>query len=357
MILFIAPQNATFGIDDFLTFVGSPLDERVVVRTYDRWLQERRLPVGTYVFAGLDQLTAYERRVASRRWASVSREHPTVRRLNHPERTFLRHELLTAAHARGHNVFRAWRPELAVLGRCRFPVFVRLANEHTGSLTPLLSSPGELRKALLGLWIRGFRQRDLLVVEYCDTQDQAGVFRKYSAFVVGSRIVPCLLMQSPHWMTKHEDRVVTAATVEEELRYVMDNPHETWLRQMFALAHTTYGRIDYGLCGDRPQVWEINLNPTIVIVPDEATRHSAQYRMRDEVRRCAAARLAEALLAVDDGGTRTPTVGCAPSVVELAGLRAARRARRQVAVRRERIAALAQSPPVRWLRRRRAAPV
>ena len=36
-----------------------------------------------------------------------------------------------------------------------------------------------------------------------------------------------------------------------------------WLRRVFAVAGVDYGRVDYGVLDGVPQVWEINLNPTI----------------------------------------------------------------------------------------------
>jgi hypothetical protein len=48
----------------------------------------------------------------------------------------------------------------------------------------------ELDKALLALRIRGYDREDLLVVEFCDTSDADGIFRKYAAFRVGNAIIP-----------------------------------------------------------------------------------------------------------------------------------------------------------------------
>jgi hypothetical protein len=47
------------------------------------------------------------------------------------------------------------------------------------------------------------------------------------------------------------------------------NPHEAWIREMFAIAHIDYGRIDYGILNGKPQVWEINTNPMITALPRE----------------------------------------------------------------------------------------
>jgi hypothetical protein len=40
--------------------------------------------------------------------------------------------------------------------------------------------------------------------------------------------------------------------------------HVNELRKVFQLAGVDYGRIDYGVCHGRIQVWEINTNPVII---------------------------------------------------------------------------------------------
>jgi hypothetical protein len=144
-----------------------------------------------------------------------------------------------------------------------YPVFVRFANQHVGNLTPLLDSPRDLIDALATLAAGGVPRRDLLVVEFTDTKDEHGVYRKFSAFKVGGGILPKALEQSRDWMVKWERRIFDRVRAEQELAYCQTNPHETWIRDMFALAHIDYGRIDYGILGGRPQLWEINTNPTI----------------------------------------------------------------------------------------------
>jgi hypothetical protein len=100
-------------------------------------------------------------------------------------------------------------------------------------------------------------------VEFADTKDEHGVYRKFSAFKVGDRILPKALEQSRDWMVKWEHRVFDRQRADEELEYCQSNPHEAWIREMFRLARTDYGRIDYGVLRGKPQLWEINTNPTI----------------------------------------------------------------------------------------------
>jgi hypothetical protein len=48
-----------------------------------------------------------------------------------------------------------------------------------------------------------------------------------------------------------------------ERRYILENPHEAMLRDVFRQARVEYGRADYSVAGDRLHIWEINLGPTI----------------------------------------------------------------------------------------------
>ena len=64
-------------------------------------------------------------------------------------------------------------------------------------------------------------------------------------------------------MVKWDWRIFDRERADEESRYCETNPHEAWIREIFRLARIDYGRIDYGMLDGKPQVWEINTNPTI----------------------------------------------------------------------------------------------
>ena len=142
-------------------------------------------------------------------------------------------------------------------------MFVRFADRHVGSLTPLLESPRALGEALASLVAGQRRLDELLVVEFCDTKDANGIYRKYSAFNVGGRILPRYMECSRDWMVKWHHRIFDRERAAMETEYLATNPHEAWIREMFCLGGIEYGRIDYGLLAGEPQMWEINLNPTI----------------------------------------------------------------------------------------------
>lgn len=227
---------------------------------YGRLLEVERLEPGTYLFADLESLTPAGLEVA-RQTCSQLCDAPGFRVVNRPERVLCRFALLERLFEAGINDFRAHRARDA--GRvARFPVFVRRGDDHLGPLTPLLGDAHELARSLRFLRLQGHRLDDLLVVEFCDTRGPDGLYRKYAAFIVGSRILPRHVLFSRHWMLKQPD--LEGPELEaEKVRYLEAHPHEGALREIFALAGIEYGRIDYGLRDGRVQVWEINTHPTV----------------------------------------------------------------------------------------------
>src|SRR5262249_26347682 len=162
------------------------------------------------------QLDVHQRELAAL-VASRLRDQPDgVCILNDPEKVRLRLDLLRAAYRAGTNTHRAWPAGDVLLDAhaepptadsetisaesLRYPVFVRYANQHIGNLTPLLDHPRALADALGQLAATGVRKHDLLVVEFCDTKDEHGVYKKFAAYNVGGRIIPKALEQSRDWM-------------------------------------------------------------------------------------------------------------------------------------------------------------
>jgi hypothetical protein len=248
---------------------------RVVL--YDELARLDRLPLGTWVFTETDRLSNAERKLALLACDRLAAAGARV--MNDPRRTLLRYDLLRAASVGGVNRFQAWPATGVIFGRngrreartaetvvaeaLRFPVFIRFANRHTGNLTPLLDSPRQLEAALASLMSARHRLDHLLVVEFCDTKDEHGIYRKYSAYKIGDRVVPRYLECSRDWMVKWDWRIFDRLRADEETRYLETNPHESWIRGIFELAGIDYGRVDYGVLDGAPQAWEINTNPTI----------------------------------------------------------------------------------------------
>ncbi|HEY2162693.1 MAG TPA: hypothetical protein VGH04_01825 [Gemmatimonadaceae bacterium] len=277
MIYFVVGDEGSFSIRYYLDEEGSALRDTMRVVLYDDLARLDRLPLGTWVFTETDRLSDAERTLTLLACDRLAAARAGV--MNDPRRTLLRYDLLRAANAGGVNRFQAWpatgvifrrngrratrTAETIVAEALRFPVFIRLANRHTGNLTPLLDSPRRLEAALASLMAARHRLDDLLAVEFCDTKDEHGIYRKYSAYKIGDRVVPRYLECSREWMVKWDWRIFDRVRADEEAHYLATNPHEAWIRRVFDLAGIDYGRVDYGVLDGAPQAWEINTNPTI----------------------------------------------------------------------------------------------
>ncbi len=261
MIYALTRRANAFGIGDYLSTDGADIRGLVTLLSYEQVFDDGRLPIGAYLFAGLDQITATELEMVTRAREALASASPSTPRFNDPLRWRPRLALLRAAVDGGFNNFRATRATDRDRHR-RFPVFIRSELEHTGSLSPLLFDQPSVTRALVRALLDGYRLRDLLIIEYSDTSVD-GVFTKYSAMALGSRIVPRAVATSREWVTKHGGSDSNREAADRDLRYVEGNPHEAWVRRVFEIGGVDYGRIDYALVNGAPQVWEINTNPTI----------------------------------------------------------------------------------------------
>jgi len=302
VITFWVNRDGSFGLANYLANRGRALAGRFRMRLYEDFEPRVRLSPETQIFSALDQLTGDQRQVVADVWDAHLRAAPDSSRLNDPRRALGRFELLTRLQQEGINAFRVFRAT-DVARVDRFPVFVRHERDHDGALTGLLQSRWAVVQALCALRTRGHRLRDLLLVELCDTSAADGTFRKYAAFKVGDAILACHLMVSREWCVKSESIDVEPAHIEEGRRYVAENPHREWLRRVFAIAGIDFGRVDYGVLDGVPQVWEINLNPTIGGRPGGNPRYRSLSpdlrQIREESRREFHRRLQAAFVALD----------------------------------------------------------
>ena len=261
MIHFVVPGAQARGIREYLDLWGLDVASRFDVVPVESLPSREEFAPGTYVLSALDQLSSGVDAFVQAFHQALSGR-PDVRFLNHPVRTWRRAQLLHELHRCGRNDFRAV-PITADFSTLRYPVFVRDWRSHGGPLSPLLQKPSQVEPAIGRALVQGYAPASLLVVEFCDTADADGYFRKYAAFVVGDHIIPRSLSYSREWMLKFGGSEFSRSMVEEELDYLVSNPHEAALREIFALAGVGYGRIDYAVKDGRLQTWEINLNPTI----------------------------------------------------------------------------------------------
>ena len=268
MIYVLLTRGFRDPVRTFLRGRGRKLRRRLRFIVYEDAIRKRPR-TGVWIFADIERLDATQRAQAVKLHEDLA---PQIR-LTHPGRAMRRTELLAALSERGINRFEA-HPADGTPNR--WPVFLRGRNDHLGSTTPLLDDEHALRGAIES----APDLRELLMIEYVDTRGADGLFRKYSAFRIGDRIVPRHLFFGRDWMLKNADHV-DEPTVAEEMEYIRTNPHENEIRTVFDLANIEYGRIDYAFLDGTMQVWEINTNP--MIMSDVSFEHAGRSRVQEAV--------------------------------------------------------------------------
>lgn len=289
MIHYLVREQHAHTMRGFLKHWVPELRAHVEVLPYEDVFRRRELPPGVHVFSDIERLRPSERRLAADLADRIDAAGSRV--LNHPRDVLTRHALHAALYEAGINRFRSHRridPR-----RMRWPIFLRTEREHDGALTDLLHGPRDLAAALLRLAANPLALRaGLLAVEFEDTRDAAGLYRKYSVLRIGERFIPRHILVSRHWMLKVAD-VVDANTLRDEEAYFCDVPEMQQIREIFALAHIDYGRIDYVRHAGRLVVWEINTNPGHT--PRRAKLHPDRIASQERE----IARVALALVALD----------------------------------------------------------
>jgi hypothetical protein len=262
MITYFVTGTHRYTMDLYLDSYGADLRSMIQVRAYSDLASVQWLPGGTYIFTDLERLTPALSAFVADLWTQLEAAGTAVRLFNHPLQALRRTELLQALHAGGRNDFNAYRLS-DDRSKIRFPAFARGANDHDGSRTPLLNTHDAIDANLRAAMCYGHEPRDLIIVEYLSAADADGVFHKYSAFRVGSQIVPRNLMFSRKWILKSPD-LLDGDKVPRQREFLEKNPHAAALRETFDLARIEYGRCDYSVINGRLQVWEINTNPIIM---------------------------------------------------------------------------------------------
>jgi len=283
MIYYLVTQKHAYTIRSFINTWAKELLPRLKVLSYESLPHRRFLKQGTYIFSDIERLTQEQAKILSAIWEELANDNNGLRLLNHPMRSMRRYELLRTLYEQGVNRFNIYR-----LAQCQlpsqFPVFIRGENDHNGSLTPLLETQGALDATINVLSQHRQGLRDKVMIELCNTANSHGIFRKYSAYIVGDSIFPQHMMFGQGWMLKSVNSLAKKkAELYEEQHYLRNNPHESQLKAVFQLAGIDYGRVDYGVLDNKPQIWEINTNPTLMHIapgPAKCSRERSKFVQR-----------------------------------------------------------------------------
>lgn len=291
----VTTRNKGHTLLNHISYRGRDLSPYVKNLNYDSLLKAKSVRAGTYIFSDLERLSSHEL-IAAASVADKLLHDPEARILNHPALSMRRYEILRTLGSLGYNKFDIYRLSEA-REPTQYPVFLRRHDDHTGAGSELLYSRQEMLAAIKRLEDSRIDRDQWIICEFCDTADENGIYRKYSAFNLDGQIVPRHLFFSHEWMLK-VPTLVDSDHVAEEWQYVTENPHEEALREIFALARIDYGRIDYALLDGRIQVWEINTNPVITTPRDGGG--PARWPVHDQFSR----QFSRALLRLDQSGSR-----------------------------------------------------
>ena len=267
MIHIFVTRFGSHTFRDYLKDWAGDVKDSLRVHFYEHPFRWPKHTTGVFIFSDLERLNPYQLEVVRQFRDRLIIHHPDCRIINDPRKALLRLELLNAMHDAGINQFNAY-PVNRLPDEYRFPVFLRGARDHSGPRTSLLQEQKSVDVALHRMVMRGMRPDETILVEYCNTQDTDGIFRKYSSFRFGDRIIPAHIVYSHKWVAK-DGPPPTDALREEQRKHIATDPHRHLIRDIFNRAHITYGRIDYSLLDENVQVWEINTNP--VLLKDRST--------------------------------------------------------------------------------------
>ena len=183
--------------------------------------------------------------------------------MNDPARVLGRFGLLRGLNHAGINGFDIYRADALEVPRA-WPVFLRVDGSHGAPVSGLLNSREELAEAIERAIEAGAPKAALVIIEYAAEPVRPGLFRKLSVFRIGDRLLGYTCVHDDHWLVKYgQPGIAPDELYKEEYSMVSNNPFGAALLPAFDLAGIDYGRVDFGLVGGRPQVYEINTNPSI----------------------------------------------------------------------------------------------
>lgn len=262
MIIFVATAKHTYTHESVRS--ESPLDVRIA-SYYELDASAEKLPHATYVFTDVDRLPADAVMQAAVYYRGLERHGQKV--LNDPARIRTRFGLLRALHRAGINDFDAYRVEDMEVPK-RWPVFLRLEGNHSKPLSGLLHNADELEQALEENLRKGSPRSAMLIVEYAAEPVRPGLYRKLSVFRVGEQFLGYTCVHDDQWVVKiGKPGIAPPDLYDEEYDLVANNPYAEAMRDVFDIAGVDYGRVDFGLVGGRPEVYEINTNPDVQLSP------------------------------------------------------------------------------------------
>lgn len=266
MIHFVVTRDHRYTLGKLLSGKLGRLDFEHRLWTYERLLRKRIIPGGTWIFQDIERLSHHEKSLTARIANTLTDAGARV--LNPPAKACARYELLRRLARAGVNDFNVYRADEQVVPR-RWPVFIRFENNHFSPDPKLLPDAESLAAELDDYQARSVPLSTLLIIEYCGEQNDQNLWRKYSAFRIGDEIIHHHIVHERHWVAKFgktmegiPDYILERNRMTER-QFVENGGDPHGLLRIFQLGGLEFGRADFGFVESRPQIYEINTNPTL----------------------------------------------------------------------------------------------
>lgn len=254
-------------------------------------LTRRYLDGGTYVLTDFDRLSPSELLAAAAVYRRLKGAGLTV--YNDPARMLRRDQLIARLRQGGLSSYHTWSPATGEMPD-RYPVFLRAAAAHRGAISALLHDRAAAERRLNRAVEEGEALSDLIFIEYKgEAVDGTSHFQKHSAFRIGPNLFPANTVNQDRWQAKFGTAgLATDTQYHTELAEMESFPQRDHLAACFDATGIEFGRIDFGFANGKPEVWEINTNPSLQLT----TEH--QNADRVETMKIVQASIADALQAI-----------------------------------------------------------
>jgi len=261
MIYFCITRKHSYTLAWFLSdWASAKFKKHVQVIPYDMLPQLKNITPAAVIFADIERLNSFQLKIAEDFCDQLVSHDKNIPIFNNPRFVLSRYSLLRKLHDSGLNRFNVYQ---ASDKNCEpsYPVFLRMDNDHEGPLSKLLDNRQQIDQIVLRKGMQGLDIKHMMLTEYCETKDNAGYYRKYSAFRIGEQIIPSHPNFNNAWMVKGGKPLFEKSHELEREKYIKENPHKEKIHEIFEIAGVTYGRIDYSMLEGSIQTWEINTNP------------------------------------------------------------------------------------------------
>jgi hypothetical protein len=306
MITFLGTEDGIAGIRASVPTIDPLTRDRIELVTYRDAFRRSDWHSGAIIFGDLERQLPFETVLSTQLWQRFSASGAQVRLLNHPTRSLYRFALLRKLKTLGMHDFDVWRADEDREGM-RFPVLLHGERDHNGPIGGLVRNRRALDRALGKLGEEGRALNGILVIEFCETRTEDGLYRKYGTFRVGERLVHRHMFLSSDWCVKTREGTLgpghsRAAVEAEEEAFMLADRFSPAVAEIFRIAAIDYGRMDYAFKEGGIRVWEINTNPLL----GSPERYRPGVPIYDRYVRASFEKLRDALLALDPDRDDTP---------------------------------------------------